>query len=55
MQWNQTEENESMRHSQSSVQRLWASILILPSLVLLTGETRAEPEAKETFAAEVIT
>jgi len=51
---NQTEETYSMRHSQSSVQWLWASLLMFPFLVLLTGETRAEPNTEETFAAEVI-
>jgi hypothetical protein len=43
-----------MKHSQSSVQWLWASLLMFPSLVVLTRETRAEPKAEETFAAEVI-
>ena len=43
-----------MRQSQSSVQWLWASLLMFTSLVLLTGETMAEPDTEETFAAEVI-
>jgi len=51
---NQTEETYSMRYSLSSVQWLWASLLMFPFLVLLTGETRAEPNKEETFAAEVI-
>ena len=52
--WNQTEENESMRHSQSSARWLWASLLMRASLVVLTGETMAEPKAEETFTVVVI-
>ena len=43
-----------MRQSQSSVQWLWASLLMFMSLVLVTEETMAEPNTEETFAAEVI-
>ena len=42
-----------MRHSQSSSRWLWVSFLMLSSLVVLTGETRAEPKADKTFTAVV--
>lgn len=42
-----------MRHSQASTRWLWASLLMLSSLMVLTGETRAEPKAEKTFTAVV--
>lgn len=42
-----------MRHSQSSTRWLWASLLMLSSLMVMTGETRAEPKAEKTFTAVV--
>jgi len=42
-----------MRHSQASARWLWALFLLFSSLVVLTGETRAEPKAEKTFTAVV--
>ena len=42
-----------MRHSPSLARWVWGSVLMLASLVVLTGETRAEPKAEKTFTAVV--
>jgi len=42
-----------MRHSQLLARWVWVSLLMLTFLVVLTGETRAEPKAERTFAAVV--
>jgi hypothetical protein len=53
MKWNQAEEDESMRHSHLERRGLWASLLLILSLVTITGETWAEPKAEKAFTAVV--